>query len=98
MPIHEFDCLKCGHRFEELVGSPGGKEAAGVKCPECGATELKRLVSPYSPVQRQLTPNQKRRLEDKRGTNRGGAKQRFKQQRVAERRAASRRAGRRGNR
>jgi putative FmdB family regulatory protein len=98
MPIHEFDCLKCGHHFEELVESHGGTKATTVKCPECGATELKRLMSSYAPVSRQLTPNQKRRLEDKRGTDRGGAKQRFKQQRVAERRAASRRAGRRGNR
>jgi putative FmdB family regulatory protein len=98
MPIHEFDCLKCGHRFEELVESHGGTKAAHVKCPECGATELKRLISPYAPGHRQLTPSQKRRLEAKRGTDRGGAKQRFKQQRAAERRAASRRAGRRGNR
>jgi putative FmdB family regulatory protein len=97
MPIHEFDCLKCGHRFEELVGSHG-TEATEVKCPECGATKLKRRISPSAPVPRQLTPNQRRRLEDKRGTDRGGAKQRFKQQRVAERRAATRRAGRRGNR
>jgi putative FmdB family regulatory protein len=97
MPIHEFECLKCGNHFEELIESHE-LESAGRKCPECGGTDLKRLISSYSPIQRQLTPNQKRRLEDKRGTSRGGAKQRFKQQRGAERRAASRRAGRRGNR
>jgi putative FmdB family regulatory protein len=97
MPIHEFECLKCTNRFEELIGSHElGKTE--VKCPECGATELKRLISSYSPTPRQLTPGQKRRLENKRGTDRGGAKERFKQQRAAERRAASRRAGRRGNR
>jgi putative FmdB family regulatory protein len=97
MPIHEFECLRCGHHFEELVGSHELDETE-VKCPECGGTELKRLISPYAPTPRQLTPRQKRRLEDKRGTDRGGAKQRFKEQRAAERRAASRRAGRRGNR
>jgi putative FmdB family regulatory protein len=97
MPIHEFECLKCGNHFEELIGSHE-LESAELKCPECGGTDLKRLISSHSPIQRQLTPNQKRRLEDKRGTSRGGAKQRFKQQRAAERRAASRRAGRRGNR
>ena len=43
--------------------------------------------------QHQLTPNQKRRLEDKRGIDRGGAKERFKQQRAAERSAARRRGG-----
>jgi putative FmdB family regulatory protein len=97
MPIHEFECLKCGTHFEELIGSHE-LESAKVKCPECGGTELKRLISSYAPAPRQLTPRQKRRLEDKRGTDRGGAKQRFTQQRAAEQRAASRRAGRRGNR
>jgi putative FmdB family regulatory protein len=97
MPIHEFECLKCGNRFEELIGSHALEETE-VKCPECGGTEVKRLISSYSPTPRHMTPRQKRRLEDKRGTDRGGAKQRFKQQRAAERRAASRRAGRRGNR
>jgi putative FmdB family regulatory protein len=97
MPIHEFECLNCGNRFEELIGSHELQETE-VKCPACGGAELRRLISSYSPTPRQMTPGQKRRLEDKRGTDRGGAKQRFKQQRAAERRAASRRAGRRGNR
>ena len=40
-----------------------------------------------------VTPNQRRRLEDKRGIDRGGAKERFKQQRAVERSAARRRRG-----
>jgi hypothetical protein len=39
-----------------------------------------------------MTPAQKRRLEDKRGTDRGGAKDRFRQQRAAERATARRRS------
>jgi putative FmdB family regulatory protein len=92
VPIYEFVCESCGHRFEELVGSHVDRDAAEVACPECGSAEVERQVSSsYAPLQRQLTANQKRRLEDKRGTDRGGAKERFKRQRAAERSAARRR-------
>jgi putative FmdB family regulatory protein len=87
VPIYEFECRSCGHRFEELVGSHVGVETADVRCPECGAADPARLMSTeYAPISRQQTPNQRRRLEDKRGVDRGGAKERFKRQRAAERR------------
>jgi putative FmdB family regulatory protein len=90
MPIYEFSCTACGHSFEELVGSNVGADASALRCPQCGGAELERLVSTQAPLARQLTPNQKRRLEQKRGIDRGGAGERFKQQRAAERRAARR--------
>jgi putative FmdB family regulatory protein len=94
VPIYEFACQSCGHRFEELVGSHVGVESADVSCPECGKATVERLISTsYAPPQRQMTPNQRRRAEDKRGTDRGGAKERFKRQRAAEKRAAARRSG-----
>ena len=94
MPIYEFACQSCDHRFEELVGSHVGLEAADVVCPECGSAKIERQLSTsYAPLQHQKTANQRRRLEDQRGTDRGGAKERFKQQRAAERRAAARRSG-----
>jgi putative FmdB family regulatory protein len=94
VPIYEFSCQSCGHRFEELVGSHVGLDAAEVVCPECGSERPERLLSTsYAPVHRQMTPSQRRRAEGKRGTDRGGAKERFKQQRAAERRAAARRSG-----
>lgn len=96
MPIYEFSCAGCGKEFEELVGSHVGKQETDVRCPECGSEKLERkTTSGYAPVARQMTPNQRRRLEDKRGTGRGGAKERFKQQRANER-AMQRRGGRRG--
>jgi putative FmdB family regulatory protein len=88
VPIYEFECRSCGHRFEELVGSHVGLEADDVRCPECGKADAERLLSNYAPISRQMTPNQRRRLEDKRGIDRGGAKERFKRLRAAERRAA----------
>lgn len=93
MPIYEFVCESCGHRFEELVGTHVGRSAVDVACPECDSAEVERQLSTYAPLQRQMTPNQKRRLEDKRGVDRGGAKERFKRQRAAERSAARRREG-----
>jgi putative FmdB family regulatory protein len=87
VPIYEFSCTACGYGFEELVGSHVGSDATDVRCPECGG-EVERLVTTsYAPIHRRLTPNQRRRLEDKRGTDRDGAKQRFREQRAAERRA-----------
>jgi putative FmdB family regulatory protein len=91
VPIYEFVCESCGHRFEELVGATGGIQAAEVACPECDSAEVERQVSSsYASLQHQLTPGQKRRLEDKRGIERGGAKERFKRQRAAERSARRR--------
>lgn len=87
MPVFEFKCRGCDARFEELVGSHVGTSAEDVRCPKCGSADLERLTtSSYAPVHRLMTAKQQRRLEDKRGTNRDGAKQRFKQQRAVERR------------
>jgi putative FmdB family regulatory protein len=94
VPIYEFACKACGHRFEELVGSHVGLDADDVRCPECGSAEVERQTSTsYAPIHRQMTPSQRRRLEQKRGTDRGGAKERFKRQRAQERSAAKRRRG-----
>jgi putative FmdB family regulatory protein len=94
VPIYEFACESCGHRFEELVGTHVGMRVADVRCPECDSAEVERQISgSHAPLHRQMTPAQKRRLEDKRGVDRGGAKERFRKQRAAERSAARRRSG-----
>lgn len=89
--MFEFHCTKCEARFEELVGSHVGKGVEDVRCPECGASEVERqTASEFASPQHQRTPNQRRRLEEKRGTDRGGAMERFKAQRATEKRAAKR--------
>jgi len=86
VPIYEFECQACGSRFEELVGRHVGRAAADVVCPKCGSKQIERLLSSsYAPIHRQMTPAQRRRLEDQRGTDRGGAKERWRKQRAAER-------------
>ena len=43
MPIYEFECSKCGTRFEELV--PAGGTAP---CPQCKSFEVQRRYSTIS--------------------------------------------------
>ena len=74
VPIYEFECDACGARFEALVAAGTDTEA----CRECGAQGARRRMSSFG-TSRQLTAGQRRRLEDKRGTDRDGARQRFKQ-------------------
>ncbi len=42
MPIYEYRCAACGHDLEALQKM---SEAPMRKCPECGKSQLKRLVS-----------------------------------------------------
>lgn len=42
MPIYEYRCDACGHCFEILILS---KEHEAVNCPECGQTEISKLMS-----------------------------------------------------
>lgn len=72
VPIYEFECGSCGERFEEL--SSVGTEAA--TCPVCGIAGAERRLSSFG-LTRQPTATQRRRMEDTRGTNRDGARQRF---------------------
>ncbi len=42
MPIYEFECGKCNHRFETLVLSSGDTPSA---CPECKSKKIGKLIS-----------------------------------------------------
>ncbi len=45
MPIFEYECKKCGHQFEALLKSAS---SPAPKCPECGASNAKRLLSRFA--------------------------------------------------
>ena len=41
MPIYEYECRECGHRFEYLVRS----SSPVAECPACQKKDLKQLIS-----------------------------------------------------
>ena len=45
MPIYEYECRKCKHRFERLLKSAGD---APDKCPRCGASSIEKVFSSFS--------------------------------------------------
>jgi len=46
MPIYEYECTKCGERFE-LRRSIADSDSE-VKCPKCGAEKPRRIFSTFA--------------------------------------------------
>ena len=46
MPLYEYACAECGHRFEILQRI--GENADGLKCPECDAAGLEKQFSTFA--------------------------------------------------
>lgn len=46
MPIYEFECRKCGSRFEML--RPLGDTGKGLNCPDCGADRPAKVFSTFA--------------------------------------------------
>jgi len=44
MPIKEFECQACRHRFEEILGI---HEPNPTACPKCKSADLKQLLSTF---------------------------------------------------
>jgi putative FmdB family regulatory protein len=43
MPIYEYECKECGHRFDEMQKF---SDEPLKKCPKCNKKKLRRLISP----------------------------------------------------
>ena len=46
MPIFEFRCRKCQHKFETLTSS--SEDGSGLHCPKCGENKPEKLMSMFS--------------------------------------------------
>jgi putative FmdB family regulatory protein len=46
MPLYEYRCQRCRHRFEVLQGV--GEGADGLECPSCGERDLARELSTFA--------------------------------------------------
>ena len=42
MPIYEYNCSECGHRFEEIRKM---SDESPAKCPKCGSEKSEKLIS-----------------------------------------------------
>ncbi|MCD6391654.1 MAG: zinc ribbon domain-containing protein [Dehalococcoidia bacterium] len=45
MPIYEYQCVHCGHKFE--VRQAIGENGSSLSCPKCHAGEPKRILSSF---------------------------------------------------
>lgn len=46
MPLYEYRCPECGHRFEILQRM--GEGAEGLSCPRCGAGKVEKQFSTFA--------------------------------------------------
>ena len=46
MPIYEYRCEECDHRFEILQRIGDGAE--GLSCPDCGVSRLEKMFSTFA--------------------------------------------------
>lgn len=46
MPLYEYRCATCAHRFEVLQRL--GDDADGLACPRCGAAHVERQLSTFA--------------------------------------------------
>lgn len=45
MPIFDFSCQDCGKKFDLMISNQNKDQ---VKCPECGSSQVKQLLSMFS--------------------------------------------------
>lgn len=45
MPVFDFKCQECGHKFDIVVSNRNKDQ---VKCPNCGADKVQQLLSAFS--------------------------------------------------
>ena len=43
MPLYDYECTRCAHRFERIMKAGEPSPA----CPACGAKETKRRLAPF---------------------------------------------------
>ncbi len=48
MPFYDFQCLKCGHKFQEILSlvEYDKRERKGFRCPKCMTKRVEQVVVP----------------------------------------------------
>src|SRR5262245_63463259 len=68
MPIYEYECDVCAHRFEQLVMPAQAQHAVDRTCPSCRSTAVRQVPSLFavdSESTRQMNKSQGRRVAQK---------------------------------
>ena len=66
MPIYEYECRGCGHRFEQLI-----LYSSTPQCPACQSEDLERLISLFA-----VDSDSTRTLSSQAGRRRGAQNRR----------------------
>ncbi len=45
MPLYDFKCKECGHKFEKLVFKE--EEIKEIKCPKCQSSNIEKLLTSF---------------------------------------------------
>jgi putative FmdB family regulatory protein len=45
MPLYEFECSKCKHKYDDIVSYDESGKYPGVECPQCHSKKKKKLMS-----------------------------------------------------
>ena len=45
MPIYEYKCIECGHKFEDFIQASEKDDIR--ECPKCGKRSVERLISSF---------------------------------------------------
>jgi putative FmdB family regulatory protein len=45
MPIYQYECEKCSHRFESVRQM--SQADTGLRCPQCGRETAKKVFAPF---------------------------------------------------
>ena len=48
MPIYEYECIKCGERFELRRSIADSDSDSEIRCPKCGAENSRRVFSVFA--------------------------------------------------
>ena len=90
MPIYEFECERCGARFDRLVEAGTGS----VPCGECGAEQTRRRYSAQAaPLELVKGPGGRRRQEARNAELQKRTKAEFKERRKRARDARAKAGG-----
>ncbi len=57
MPVFEYVCNQCDNGFEEMIPYGQQSEEYGLRCPECGSKDVRKVINTSNVRPRGVTTN-----------------------------------------